>query len=232
MEIWEQFIDDARRELPGILSGLNGVPSNEKRTICARYTPEVEMGAQHQGINIAKEMVSALNQEMRAETIQNLLDRARLSAPVSGTFQPGGPSTFTDLVLKIHQTSALLHSDSMIIVSPTMLTVIQSDETGIFKRIPDEDRLSSSKTGGLTKVGMLERFPVFCDAYGHDDAPVLIAAPAWFSYSAGDTLSAKQTTDLVTNDTVISFDTDVQLEINSQRVRQLKVDPMSLRFFN
>jgi hypothetical protein len=158
------------------------------RKLSARWTFEAAQDANSMhGLDVEAEIMQALAQEITAEIDQEVLTSLRnLAGVATDTYDQGnlsGQATFVGdqhaaLAVLINRAANLIATrtrrgaGNYVVVSPTMLTVLQSATTSAFARTtegPFEAPTNTKFVGTLNNT-----MKVFVDQYAADDAPILV----------------------------------------------------------
>jgi len=158
------------------------------RKLSARWTFEAAQDANSMhGLDVEAEIMQALAQEITAEIDQEVLTSLRtLAGTAADTYDQGavsGQATFVGdehaaLAVLINRSANLIATrtrrgaGNYVVVSPTMLTVLQSATTSAFARTTEGpfEAPTNTKFVGTLNNTML----VFVDQYAADNAPVLV----------------------------------------------------------
>ncbi len=158
------------------------------RKLSARWTFEAAQDANSMhGLDVEAEIMQALAQEITAEIDQEVLTSLRnLAGVATDTYDQGnlsGQATFVGdqhaaLAVLINRAANLIATrtrrgaGNYVVVSPTMLTVLQSATTSAFARTtegPFEAPTNTKFVGTLNNT-----MKVFVDQYAADDTPILV----------------------------------------------------------
>mgnify|MGYP001575973181 CR=1 FL=1 len=160
------------------------------RKLSARWTFEAAQDANSMhGLDVEAEIMQALAQEITAEIDQEVLTSLRsLAGAVTDTFNQGTIQTnhTTTFVGDAHAALAVLinraanliatrtrrGAGNYVVLSPTMLTVLQSATTSAFARTTEGPFEAPTNTKFVGTLNGTMR--VFVDQYAADDAPVLV----------------------------------------------------------
>lgn len=157
------------------------------RKLAARYTFEAAQDAQAMhGVDIESEIMAALAQEITAEIDQELINALRLLPSTSVTYDQSAVSGVATFVGDQHAALATLvnYQANLIgqrtrrgaanwaIVSPTVLSLLQSGTTSAFARTTEGtfEAPTNTKLVGVLNSSMR----VYVDAYASDSTPMLI----------------------------------------------------------
>lgn len=158
------------------------------RKLSARWTFEAAQDANSMhGLDVEAEIMQALAQEITAEIDQEVLTSLRaLSGTATDTYDQGNVSGVATFVGDQHAALAVLinraanliaartrrGAGNYVVVSPTMLTVLQSATTSAFARTTEGPFEAPTNT---KFVGMLNNtMKVFVDQYASDATPILV----------------------------------------------------------
>jgi len=158
------------------------------RKLSARWTFEAaqDANAMH-GLDVEAEIMQALAQEITAEIDQEVIGSLRtLAGAATDTYDQGsvsGTATFVGdqhaaLAVLINRSANLIAArtrrgaGNYVVVSPTMLTVLQSATTSAFARTTEGPFEAPTNTKFVGTLNGTMR--VFVDQYAADDAPVLV----------------------------------------------------------
>ena len=158
------------------------------RKLSARWTFEAAQDANSMhGLDVEAEIMQALAQEITAEIDQEVLTSLRtLAGAATDTYNQGGVSGQATFVGDQHAALAVLinraanliatrtrrGAGNYVVVSPTMLTVLQSATTSAFARTTEGPFEAPTNTKFVGTLNGTMR--VFVDQYAADDAPVLV----------------------------------------------------------
>ena len=158
------------------------------RKLSARWTFEAAQDANSMhGLDVEAEIMQALAQEITAEIDQEVLTSLRtLAGAATDTYDQGnvsGQATFVGdqhaaLAVLINRAANLIATrtrrgaGNYVVVSPTMLTVLQSATTSAFARTTEGPFEAPTNTKFVGTLNNTMR--VFVDQYAADDAPVLV----------------------------------------------------------
>ena len=158
------------------------------RKLSARWTFEAAQDANSMhGLDVEAEIMQALAQEITAEIDQEILTSLRtLAGTATDTYNQGGVSgqaTFVGdqhaaLAVLINRSANLIASrtrrgaGNYVVVSPTILTVLQSATTSAFARTTEGPFEAPTNTKFVGTLNGTMR--VFVDQYAADDSPVLV----------------------------------------------------------
>jgi hypothetical protein len=158
------------------------------RKLSARWTFEAaqDANAMH-GLDVEAEIMQALAQEITAEIDQEVIGSLRtLAGAATDTYDQGsvsGTATFVGdqhaaLAVLINRSANLIAArtrrgaGNYVVVSPTMLTVLQSATTSAFARTTEGPFEAPTNTKFVGTLNGTMR--VFVDQYAADNAPVLV----------------------------------------------------------
>ena len=158
------------------------------RKLSARWTFEAAQDANSMhGLDVEAEIMQALAQEITAEIDQEVLTSLRaLAGTATDTYDQGNVSGVATFVGDQHAALAVLinraanliaartrrGAGNYVVVSPTMLTVLQSATTSAFARTTEGPFEAPTNT---KFVGMLNNtMKVFVDQYASDATPILV----------------------------------------------------------
>jgi len=160
----------------------------KSRKLSARWTFEAAQDAQSMhGLDVEAEIMQALAQEITAEIDQEVLTSLRtLAGAATDTYDQGnvsGQATFVGdqhaaLAVLINRAANLIATrtrrgaGNYVVISPTMLTVLQSATTSAFARTTEGPFEAPTNTKFVGTLNNTMR--VFVDQYAADDAPVLV----------------------------------------------------------
>lgn len=158
------------------------------RKLSARWTFEAAQDANSMhGLDVEAEIMQALAQEITAEIDQEILNSLNvLAGTATDTYDQGGVSGQATFVGDQHAALAVLINRSAnliatrtrrgagnwVVVSPTMLTVLQSATTSAFARTtegPFEAPTNTKFVGTLNNT-----MKVFVNQYAADNSPILV----------------------------------------------------------
>ena len=158
------------------------------RKLSARWTFEAAQDANSMhGLDVEAEIMQALAQEITAEIDQEVLNSLRtLAGAATDTYDQAnvsGQATFVGdqhaaLAVLINRAANLIATrtrrgaGNYVVVSPTMLTVLQSATTSAFARTTEGPFEAPTNTKFVGTLNGTMR--VFVDQYAADDAPVLV----------------------------------------------------------
>ena len=158
------------------------------RKLSARWTFEAAQDANSMhGLDVEAEIMQALAQEITAEIDQEVLTSLRtLAGAATDTYDQGnvsGQATFVGdqhaaLAVLINRAANLIATrtrrgaGNYVVISPTMLTVLQSATTSAFARTTEGPFEAPTNTKFVGTLNNTMR--VFVDQYAADDAPVLV----------------------------------------------------------
>ena len=158
------------------------------RKLSARWTFEAAQYANSMhGLDVEAEIMQALAQEITAEIDQEVLTSLRtLAGAATDTYDQAGVSGQATFVGDQHAALAVLinraanliatrtrrGAGNYVVVSPTMLTVLQSATTSAFARTTEGPFEAPTNTKFVGTLNGTMR--VFVDQYAADDAPVLV----------------------------------------------------------
>ena len=158
------------------------------RKLSARWTFEAAQDANSMhGLDVEAEIMQALAQEITAEIDQEVLTSLRtLAGTAADTYDQGavsGQATFVGdehaaLAVLINRSANLIATrtrrgaGNYVVVSPTMLTVLQSATTSAFARTTEGPFEAPTNTKFVGTLNGTMR--VFVDQYAADNAPVLV----------------------------------------------------------
>jgi len=158
------------------------------RKLSARWTFEAAQDANSMhGLDVEAEIMQALAQEITAEIDQEVLTSLRtLAGTAADTYDQGavsGQATFVGdehaaLAVLINRSANLIATrtrrgaGNYVVVSPTMLTVLQSATTSAFARTTEGPFEAPTNTKFVGTLNNTMR--VFVDQYAADNAPVLV----------------------------------------------------------
>ena len=158
------------------------------RKLSARWTFEAAQDANSMhGLDVEAEIMQALAQEITAEIDQEVLTSLRsLAGTATDTYDQNavtGTATFVGdqhaaLAILINRSANLIAArtrrgaGNYVVVSPTMLTVLQSATTSAFARTTEGPFEAPTNTKFVGTLNNTMR--VFVDQYAADDAPVLV----------------------------------------------------------
>ena len=160
----------------------------KSRKLQARWTFESAQDAQaQQGIDVEAEIMAALAQEITAEIDQEVLTSLRtLAGAATDTYDQNAVSGTATFVGDQHAALAVLinraaniiatrtrrGAGNYVVISPTMLTVLQSATTSAFARTTEGPFEAPTNTKFVGTLNNTMR--VFVDQYAADTAPVLV----------------------------------------------------------
>jgi hypothetical protein len=158
------------------------------RKLSARWTFEAAQDANSMhGLDVEAEIMQALAQEITAEIDQEVLTSLRtLAGAATDTYDQGnvsGQATFVGdqhaaLAVLINRAANLIATrtrrgaGNYVVISPTMLTVLQSATTSAFARTTEGPFEAPTNTKFVGTLNNTMR--VFVDQYAADDSPVLV----------------------------------------------------------
>ena len=158
------------------------------RKLSARWTFEAAQDANSMhGLDVEAEIMQALAQEITAEIDQEVLTSLRtLAGTATDTYSQGNVSGTATFVGDEHAALAVLINRSAniiaartrrgagnyVVISPTMLTVLQSATTSAFARTTEGPFEAPTNTKFVGTLNGTMR--VFVDQYASDSAPVLV----------------------------------------------------------
>ena len=158
------------------------------RKLSARWTFEAAQDANSMhGLDVEAEIMQALAQEITAEIDQEVLTSLRtLAGAATDTYDQANVSGQATFVGDQHAALAVLNNraanliatrtrrgaGNYVVVSPTMLTVLQSATTSAFARTTEGPFEAPTNTKFVGTLNGTMR--VFVDQYAADDAPVLV----------------------------------------------------------
>jgi hypothetical protein len=158
------------------------------RKLSARWTFEAAQDANSMhGLDVEAEIMQALAQEITAEIDQEVLTSLRtLAGAATDTYDQAGVSGQATFVGDQHAALAVLinraanliatrtrrGAGNYVVVSPTMLTVLQSATTSAFARTTEGPFEAPTNTKFVGTLNGTMR--VFVDQYAADDSPVLV----------------------------------------------------------
>jgi len=158
------------------------------RKLSARWTFEAAQDANSMhGLDVEAEIMQALAQEITAEIDQEVLTSLRtLAGAATDTYDQAnvsGQATFVGdqhaaLAVLINRAANLIATrtrrgaGNYVVVSPTMLTVLQSATTSAFARTTEGPFEAPTNTKFVGTLNGTMR--VFVDQYAADDSPVLV----------------------------------------------------------
>jgi hypothetical protein len=158
------------------------------RKLSARWTFEAAQDANSMhGLDVEAEIMQALAQEITAEIDQEVLTSLRtLAGTATDTYDQGdltGQATFVGdqhaaLAILINRSANLIAArtrrgaGNYVVVSPTMLTVLQSATTSAFARTTEGPFEAPTNTKFVGTLNNTVR--VFVDQYASDTTPVLV----------------------------------------------------------
>jgi hypothetical protein len=158
------------------------------RKLSARWTFEAAQDANSMhGLDVEAEIMQALAQEITAEIDQEVLTSLRtLAGAATDTYDQSnvsGQATFVGdqhaaLAVLINRAANLIATrtrrgaGNYVVVSPTMLTVLQSATTSAFARTTEGPFEAPTNTKFVGTLNNTVR--VFVDQYAADDAPILV----------------------------------------------------------
>ena len=179
---------DAGRKLS--IQVLKQTVEAKTRKLSARWTFEAAQDANSMhGLDVEAEIMQALAQEITAEIDQEVLTSLRsLAGAATDTYNQGAilaahTTTFVGdahaaLAVLINRSANLIATrtrrgaGNYVVVSPTMLTVLQSATTSAFARTTEGPFEAPTNTKFVGTLNGTMR--VFVDQYAADDAPVLV----------------------------------------------------------
>ena len=162
----------------------------KSRKLSARWTFEAAQDAQaQQGIDVEAEIMAALAQEITAEIDQEVIGSLRsLAGAATDTFDQTAIAakhtttfvgdTHAALAVQINRAANLIAArtrrgaGNYVVISPTMLTVLQSATTSAFARTTEGPFEAPTNTKFVGTLNGTMR--VFVDQYASDSAPVLV----------------------------------------------------------
>ena len=158
------------------------------RKLSARWTFEAAQDANSMhGLDVEAEIMQALAQEITAEIDQEVLNSLRnLAGAATDTYSQGnvsGDATFVGdehaaLAVLINRSANLIAArtrrgaGNYVVVSPTILTVLQSATTSAFARTTEGPFEAPTNTKFVGTLNNTMR--VFVDQYAADNTPVLV----------------------------------------------------------
>ena len=158
------------------------------RKLSARWTFEAAQDANSMhGLDVEAEIMQALAQEITAEIDQEVLTSLRtLAGAATDTYNQGGVSGQATFVGDEHAALAVLinraanliaartrrGAGNYVVVSPTMLTVLQSATTSAFARTTEGPFEAPTNTKFVGTLNNTMR--VFVDQYASDATPLLV----------------------------------------------------------
>ena len=158
------------------------------RKLSARWTFEAAQDANSMhGLDVEAEIMQALAQEITAEIDQEILGSLRtLAGAATDTYDQSlvsGQATFVGdqhaaLAVLINRAANLIATrtrrgaGNYVVISPTMLTVLQSATTSAFARTTEGPFEAPTNTKFVGTLNNTMR--VFVDQYAADDAPILV----------------------------------------------------------
>ena len=158
------------------------------RKLSARWTFEAAQDANSMhGLDVEAEIMQALAQEITAEIDQEVLNSLRnLAGAATDTYSQGsvsGDATFVGdehaaLAVLINRSANLIAArtrrgaGNYVVVSPTILTVLQSATTSAFARTTEGPFEAPTNTKFVGTLNNAMR--VFVDQYAADNTPVLV----------------------------------------------------------
>jgi len=167
---------------------LKQIVEAKTRKLSARWTFEAAQDANSMhGLDVEAEIMQALAQEITAEIDQEVLTSLRtLAGAATDTYDQGnvsGQATFVGdqhaaLAVLINRAANLIATrtrrgaGNYVVISPTMLTVLQSATTSAFARTTEGPFEAPTNTKFVGTLNNTMR--VFVDQYAADDAPVLV----------------------------------------------------------
>jgi len=188
---------DGRAGITGTLEGVPGRKLNvqilkqpveaKTRKLSARWTFEAAQDAQAMhGLDIEAEIMAALAQEITAEIDQEILYSLRSLAASEYTFNQATVSGTATFVGDEHAALAVLinkaanaiaqrtrrGAGNWCVVSPTVLTVLQSATTSAFARTTEGSFEAPTNTKFVGTLNGAMR--VYVDSYADDSIPVLV----------------------------------------------------------
>jgi len=188
---------DGRAGVTGTLEGVPGRKLNvqilkqpveaKTRKLSARWTFEAAQDAQAMhGLDIEAEIMAALAQEITAEIDQEILYSLRSLAASEYTFNQATVSGTATFVGDEHAALAVLinkaanaiaqrtrrGAGNWCVVSPTVLTVLQSATTSAFARTTEGSFEAPTNTKFVGTLNGAMR--VYVDSYADDSIPVLV----------------------------------------------------------
>lgn len=207
-KVAQEVARDLRKKLPEFFDKIGGQQQKKPKLNVRWCLPADQLTLWH------KDVEEAVKGECTAEITQELYGLARQAAPVVDTIDLGDGKTGEALmgfVCRLITHADKLSKQCVMIVSPTVTTMIQASGSNLFRVARSDER-----RGGY--VGQLGAHRLFIDNYARDDVPVLIAAPGWFSYEAGLFVYSD---DDVDPDYAASFFKDLEHKIDSTKVVQV-----------
>jgi len=162
----------------------------KKRKLSARWTFEAAQDANSMhGLDVEAEIMQALAQEITAEIDQEVIGSLRsLAGTATDTFDQTAIAakhtttfvgdTHAALAVQINRAANLIAArtrrgaGNYVVISPTMLTVLQSATTSAFARTTEGPFEAPTNTKFVGTLNNTMR--VFVDQYAADDAPVLV----------------------------------------------------------
>ena len=160
----------------------------KSRKLSARWTFEAAQDANSMhGLDVEAEIMQALAQEITAEIDQEVLTSLRsLAGAATDTYDQAnvsGQATFVGdqhaaLAVLINRAANLIAArtrrgaGNYVVVSPTILTVLQSATTSAFARTTEGPFEAPTNTKFVGTLNNTMR--VFVDQYAADDAPILV----------------------------------------------------------
>jgi hypothetical protein len=179
--------------VPGNAIGIEIVKEQvetKPRKMSARWTIEAAQDAQAQhGVDLENEIMAALAQNMVLEIDQELLRRLRALPPTPGAANTFDQSAITGQAIFVGDEFAVLsiliareandiatrtriNPGNFAVVSPTVVTILQSAKASAFARTTEGD---FEGPVNVKYIGTLNgSMKVYCDTYANDSTPVLV----------------------------------------------------------
>jgi hypothetical protein len=225
-DLVKKAFDETRVTLPRTWVQMGGVHT-PKPALQARWTFEAAQDAMaSQGIDIEAEIADALTQEISAELMQKLLKEARAVAKPTERLSLSGLDEMVKGAIRLHELANELDPRSIIIVSPTFMTVIQAGAGDLFVR------RESTTYGDMKPVGDFAGHKVFIDPYARDDVPALLCSAEWFNFESGTVFyEGSVQVDPMTFEPVMKFYDDVKFTVDASKVHRVDLDVHTLRFY-
>jgi hypothetical protein len=220
------------------------------RKIQARWTTDVMNDAKAMNIDLETEIAGALVSEMGTEITLDLLTKMRAIAPtktidMTDFYDHGFVGGYKAPVLALKALVEQTSPESILIVSPTWLTMIQAASTiyagedgnsipAVTEELFERDYKDANKhEGTMIRLGYFIGRAVFIDVYASDTIMPSILEPGWFEYKTEDVIQLTeireeeyhypevvdgQVTTNPTKERVQMFGTDVMVSVDPTKV--------------